>query len=61
MLSEWITPLANNNEMKKVIFTVEASIIISPIVFIYQQYPHMPKAERMPIKRAPPMTTIHQQ
>ena len=60
MLSGRITPLANDDGMKKVAFTAEASITISPIVLTYQQYPHMPKAVRTLIEGASLITTIHQ-
>ena len=60
MLSGQITLLTNNDRIKEVVFTAEAPTIISPIVFIYQQYPHTLKAGRMPIEGASLMITAHQ-
>ena len=60
MLSGWITPLVNNNKIKKVAFTEEAPTTILSIILIYQQYLHTPKAGKTPIEGVPPMATIHQ-
>ena len=61
MLSGQIMPLTNNNRIKEVAFTIKAPTTILLIILIYQQYFHTPKIERMSIKGAFLMITIHQQ